>query len=509
MQPHRKIILALTLLLAGGSLSFTAAYGLRLRSDAYRHEVEAELSSFFNLPSEIGRIRGRTFSSRAFEDVTVHLPDRRDRVFSCKTAIWHETTEDGNEVNELDLLDGVLILGSDRWQRGDYRQLIKSGLGHDFGELHLSKVTLSRFEIGFERGSFSIRCGRASGTIDMDSGDEGVAYLNAYELNGFPIGEGVRIHARFCPKNGVEVSELTLSVPEVPLASTGIGPALKTEITHGRFAGRIQYVNPKGAEKPEVWISGDLIDADLAELTCGVPMGPFEGEFSVNVDRARLSDSVITHFYGRGVINNLSFSSFAPLLKLQSLSGSASLNLDVIDIALGHVNRLRLDGRARGLALQELLQRWGQGSASGMLAIRINNLDVVDDNIKSADIEITVLPPEGRPGTIDRTLLLGLAKQVLDFTWPSAIPQNLLPKQLAYTQFGARLLVRDNQLRILGTHGNRGDTILTIKVFGRDFGLVKEQPDTIDLKPYLSSFLERIRGYDPDRMRLWWGATGL
>jgi len=84
-----------------------------------------------------------------------------------------------------------------------------------------------------------------------------------------------------------------------------------------------------------------------------------------------------------------------------------------------------------------------------------------------------------------------------------------LPKQLEYTQIGARLLVRDNQLRILGTHGSRGDTILTIKVFGRDFGLVKEQLQTIDLKPYISSLLDRIRGYDPDRVRLWWGSVGL
>jgi len=504
MQPHRKTILVLTLLLTGGSLSFTTAYGLRLRSDFYRHKVEAKLTSFFELPSEIGRIRGRTFSSRAFEDVTVHLPGQRDRVFSCKTAIWHEVMEAGKEVNNLDLLDGVLVLGSDRWRRSDYRQLIKSGLGHDFGELNLSRVVLSRFEIGFERGSFSLRCRRASGTIDMSTPGEGVAYLNAYELNGFSIGEGVRIHARFSPKNGVEVSELTLSVPEVPLASTGIGSALQAEITHGRFAGRIQYIHPKGAERPEVWISGDLLDANLSELTCGIPLGPLEGAFSVNVDRARLSDSVITHFQGRGMINDLSFASFAPLLGVESLSGSASLNLDAIDIALGHVNRLRLDGSARDLSLQELLRRWGQGSATGMLAVRINNLDVVDDGIKSADIEITVVPPEGRPGTIDRTLLLGLAKRVLDFTWPSAIPQELLPAQLEYAQFGARLLVRDNQLRILGTHGSRGDTILTIKVFGRSFGLVKEQPETIDLKPYLDALLERIRGYDPDRVRLWW-----
>jgi len=508
MQPHRKIILALTLLLAGGSLSFTTAYGLRLRSDAYRHEVETELSDFFELPSEIGRIRGRTFSSRAFEDVVIHLPDRRDRVFSCKTAIWHENEKNGREVNTLDLLDGVLILGSDRWQRGDYRRVIKSGLGHDFDELHLSKVAMSGFEIAFRRGGFSLRIRRASGTIDMSDPEEGVAHLNAYELNGFAIGEGVRVHARFSPKNGVAVSELTLIVPEVPLASIGIGSTMGAKITRGRFAGRVQYLNPQGVQAPEVWISGDLLDADLAELTRGVPAGPFHGTVSVNVTRARLSDSVITHFRGRGMIHGLAFSSFAPLLGMKNLSGTASLNLDAIDIALGHVRRLRLDGSAEGLSLQELLQRWGQGSATGMLAIRINNLDVVDDNVKSADVEITALPPKGRPGTIDRTLLLGLARRVLDFNWPSAIPQRLLPEKLEYTKFGVRLLVRDNQLRVLGTHGRHGDTILTIKVFGRSFGLIHEQPQTIDLTPHLKNLLQRIRGYEQDRMWLWWESTG-
>jgi len=132
----------------------------------------------------------------------------------------------------------------------------------------------------------------------------------------------------------------------------------------------------------------------------------------------------------------------------------------------------------------------------------------VDDNVKSADVEITAVPPDGRPGTIDRTLLLGLARRVLDFNWPSAIPQRLLPEKLEYTQFGVRLLVRDNQLRVLGTHGAHGDTILTIKVFGRSFGLIHEQPQTIDLTPHLKKLLQRIRGYEQDRTWLWWEATG-
>lgn len=511
MRPHRKFLLALTILLAGGSLGLTAAYGFRLRSRSYRHEVERELSAFFELPCEVARIRGRTFSSRAFEGVKIYLHDRRDQVFSCRTAVWHELEQQGKPVNRLDLLNGVLILGSDQWDRSDYRQLLQSSLGHDFAELNLSQVLMSNFEIAFDRGNLSIRCRQASGTIDMSQSDLGIARLSAYELNGQPVDEGVRIHARFSPKSGIEVSELNLSLPEVPLASIGVGPALGGEITQGRFAGRVQYLDQATSDEPEVLIEGELADADLSELTRGVHLGPIQGRFSVVVDQARLYRSVVTHFRGRGDITDFSFNAFAPLLERSSLSGSASFHVDEVDLALGRINRLRLEGIVRDLSLQEWLQRWGHGSAQGQLAVRVNNLDVVGETIKSADVVITAVPPENKPGTIDRTLLVGVAEKVLNFSWPQSLPKGILPKQVEYTKFGLRLHVQDNRLRILGNHGTDNDTILTVKapaglrrLLGDSIGLVKEPSGTIDLGPHLANLLRQIRTYDPDHVRQWW-----
>jgi len=485
-------------------LGFTTAYGLWIGSDSHRRQVEEELTAFFELPCEVGGIRPRTFDSRAFEDVVIYLRDRRDRVFSCERAIWQDVERRGELASRLELHNGVLLLGSDKWQGGDYQQLIQSGLGHDFEALDLAEVSLSAFEIGFARGVFSLRCRDVSGSVDLSDSEEGVARLSAYELNGLSVPDGVRIYARFSPRNGVDVSELVLTLPEVPLASVGLSELLSGRVSRGRFAGRVQYLAGTEEEPPEVWVRGDLVDADLAELTAGMPLGPFEGTFSVNVHAARVSDSVITHFQGRGRIRDLSFDAFAPLFGLDALSGSASLDFHQVDLALGRINRVRIGGSIKGISLEQILQRWGNGSATGRLAVRIHNLDIEGETIRSADIQVTAIPPVGEPGTIDRTLLLGVAERLFDFSWPAGLPQRLLPEHLEYTEFGMRLLVQDNRLRILGTHGADGDTILTLRVFGKPFGLVKEQSGVIDLGPHIRELLGRARSYDPGRVREWW-----
>jgi hypothetical protein len=502
MRPHRKFLLVLAVVLVGGSIGWTAGYGLHLRSESYRKEVEHNLSLFFDLPCNVGRISGRTFSSRAFEDVEVWLPDRRDRVFSCRRAIWKEAASEGEPAKRLELIDGTLVLGSDRWRGDDYRQVFQSGLGHNFQDLDLSHVELSSFQILFDRGEVQVHCGDASGTVEMSDPQDGVAHLIAHELNDYRVTQGVRIDARFLPKNGVEVSEFVLALPEVPLAAIGVGPALKGNITDGRFSGRIHY--EKTDERPEIWLEGVLTDADLSQLTRAVPLGPFVGRVSVDVRGARVSDSLVTHLRGRGEITGLSLASFGPLLGVPSLSGNATFKLDAVDIAVGHVNRLRLTGSLGGLVLEEWLRPWGYGSASGQLQVRVNNLDVVEDKIESADIEVTVLPPRGRPGTIQRALLLTAAEQAFNMTWPESLPRDLLPEEVEYAQFGMRLLVRDNQLRILGTHGKDGDAILTIKVWGRPLSVLKEQVGTIDLGPPLADLLSRARRADPSRVRQWW-----
>lgn len=482
-------------------MAWNAYYGLHIRSEAYRAEVENDLSLFFELPCDLGSIRGHTFDSRVFDDITLWLPGRRDRVFSCRRAIWHEK-ENGDERNELDLIDGVLILGTDRWQSDDYRQVFQSSLGHDFEDLNLHRVGMSGFEISFARSDVTILCRNTSGTIDMSDPDDGIAHLRAYELNGYHIRQGVAIYARFSPENGVEVSEFVLTLPEVPLASVGIGAALNGNITAGTFAGQIEYNATK--PQPEVWLRGELLDVNLEEMTSALPLGPFSGRLSISVDWAKVVDSVVTRFRGRGTLTDFSFAPFAPLLGLESLSGSATFSIDPADLALGHVNRLRLDGHVDDLTLEQLLHPLGAGSATGKLAVRINHLDIADDNIRAADIEVYVVPPADGPGTIDQDLLLTAAERLLDFSWPEAIPKRLLPEKVEYAEFGVRLLVRDNQLRVLGTHGPDGKTVLTIIVFGKRLGLVTEPSGTIDLGPVIDDVLARIRSYDPDRVREWW-----
>ncbi|MFQ5424156.1 MAG: hypothetical protein ACE5F9_09270 [Phycisphaerae bacterium] len=502
MRPHRLVLLLISVVVVGGSLGLSAGYGLYHRSDAYRHRVEADLSEFFEMPCDVGRIRPRSFSGRDFENVTLWLPDRRDRVFFCERATWREVERAGGPTNELDLLSGVLTLGTDRWQTTDYYKVFASGLGHDFEDLDLSRVGLSDFEVSFARRNLSIHCRQTGGTIDMSDPAEGVAHLVAYELNGYRVRQGVQIVARFSPRNGVEVSELFLELPEVPLARIGLSPTLGSGISCGRFAGGIEYCSASPVD--EVILRGTLTDVDLSEFSDRLPFGPVRGQLSVTVDEARMAGSVVTHLRGRGEITGLSLDSFAPLLRRDFLAGEADLNIQWVDLALGHVNRLVLDGRVDGLALEAILNPLGRGAAAGTLAIEVHSLRVVDDAIESADIEITAVPPAGRAGTIDRTLLLNAAQTAAHFSWPDWLPSSLVPDEIEYSRFGVRLLVRDNKMRILGTHGADGKTILTIRLAGRSFGVVKEQSSQIDLTPWIDRLLARARSYDPDGVRRWW-----
>ncbi len=504
MSRRRWVILGMACLLGGGSLIWTAGYGLYLRGESYRRDVEHGLTDFFNLPCRVGSIRGHTFSSRTFRDVEVWLPGQRHRVFFCRQAIWREIDQRGQDAFELDLNDGELMLGGDRWARSDYQQVFESGLGHDFRDLHLTHVNMANFSIRFASGPLTIRCQQTSGRIDMNQGTEGVAHLVAYELNDHRVDQGVRIDARFLPESGVNVSEFVLLLPEVPLNATGIGPALGGDVLHGSFSGRMQY--RKTSDGAVLLLDGALENADLSELTTMLTWGPLHGNLSVRLYEARVSHSTVTHLRGHGVVSDLSLAEFGPLRGRPALAGTATLNLDAVDLAMGHVNRLRMDGVLWGLSLEAWLQLLGRGSATGEVTIRINNLDIVADSIRSADVEVSAVPPATGPGTIDQDLLVSAAEHLFNFAWPESLPKRILPEHVEYAQFGVRLLVRDNQLRILGTHGSDGDTILTSRARGTPIGLIREPDGTIDLTPYLSARRARVRSYDPNRVRRWLGS---
>lgn len=501
MPPHRKLLLSVCILLGGGSLAWTAGYGLYLRSDGYRAGVIEDLVKFFEMPCDVARIRPSTFSSRVFEDVRVWLPNRRDQVFRCRRAVWHEGKVDGRESNHLELVDGILNLGTDRWQLSDYRQVFQSGLGHDFEDLNLDEISLRDFEMGFVRGTVAIRCRDTSGILEMKSPTDGVARLVAYELNGYRIEQGVQIDARFTPKMGINVSQVHLRLPHVPLATLDLSRSLGAEITTGQFAGSIEYRGMQ--DDPEAIVQGDLIDADLAQLTARLPIGPLTGRVRARLEHGRITHSVLTHLRGEGEVAGLTLAPFAVLVGQQTLAGEARFNLHVIDLALGHVRRLVFDGEVRGASLAQWLNLWGRGAATGELTVQVHSLRVADDRIEWGDIEINAVPAPGQRGTIDRGLLLELAEKAGGLSIPDFL-RNQLPEKISYARLGLRLQIRNNQLRILGTHGDKGDTILTIELFGRPIGVLSSLSATINLEPWLQLALDRLRAYDPQRMREWW-----
>ncbi|HWL94764.1 MAG TPA: hypothetical protein VNT79_14685, partial [Phycisphaerae bacterium] len=342
MNKSRLLILLAAVVVSLGSLVLTSAYAIHLRSEGYRREVEQDLSGFFQLPCEVGGIRGKTFSSREFQDVVIHLPDRRDQVFACQRAIWHEDLIEGRPTQRLELSNGVLHLGSDRWQHGDYHTVFESGLGHDFAAMKLGRVHLADFKVAFQRQEFVLECGGVVGEVDFQGQEEGTARLEAFELNGMPVREGVSIVARFSLRKGVDVKDVTLELPEVPLSKIGLESALSGEITQGSFAGTVRYTSPKDEDAPEVWLSGKLQDSKLSELSRRLPFGPFEGTLSVRIEEARVAKGMLTDLRGRGEVHDLSFAPFAALLGVARLSGRASFDLNPVDISRGTIHKLEI-----------------------------------------------------------------------------------------------------------------------------------------------------------------------
>lgn len=484
-------------LVIGGSLVVHLGLALYLRSDAYLARVAHHVGDYFKMPCDMARVVRMTYASTGFDGVQIWLPDRRDRVFHCERAVW--TMLSGAEAGrvDLDLLRGTLALGTDKWRLEDYRQVLESGLRHDFDDIR--RVRLEDFAITFRRKALLVSADRATGTIRFETGDLGIADLQAYVFNGSPVHEPIRIHARFLPHGQALIDEMILEIPAVPLAGLKLDEAVGSPVTRGHFAGRLEYreANPQ----PRVTLEGRLSDVDLSELTKRLPGGPLHGTAEVTLERAELEGTLPTRVRGRARLSDVVLDDIGRAFGLQRLSGRAELNIADAEIDTRQIKRLVINGRVGDAELIDVLRPLGRGEATGRLTIVVNALRIENDRIVAADIDIAAAPLPGQTATIDRDLLLSAAERVAGFSWPSALPKRLLPEKIEYAQFGLRLLVSDNQLRVLGTHGTDGETILTIRVLGREFGLVKQWPGSIDLTPWVDELLSRISGYDPRDVR--------
>jgi len=489
---RRALLLWVCVLGGGGSLLATAGYGLRLHSAPFRRQMERELADFFDLPCDIGAIRPLTFSSRAFDEVAVWLKDRRARVFQCRLAVWHERRVNGSEIHDLDLADGAMTLDLDRWQPVDYADVLDAGLRRDYTAARLDRVRLTDFDLQVRAGAIEMRCGEAEGEVSLADPSDGRARLAAAELNGHRPLEPIQVHARFSHARGVQFRELVLTVPEMPLAAVGVDRALDVATSGGRFRGRIEY--RQDGSIPHLRVSGHVADVALHELTAALPTGPLHGLLDVAIDEAQIVNRSLSRLLGHAEVRGLRLADISSLLGGHRLSGSADLSIRAIDAADGGIRHLLADGGARDVALEDLSAFFDYGRATGRLRVVLNGLRVREGAIEWADLRVESVPAPGQAaaGWFDRRLLLTGLREFVDVTWPEKVPPEVLPGEIEYRRLGVRLLVEHNRLRVLGTHGPRRDTILTIRLLGMDVGVVKSLRREIDLTPWLAEVRRRL-----------------
>jgi len=505
MRRHRYIILALIVLAVSGSIGFTSWYAARLHSKHYLHDVEQQVTEFFGMPCQIAEVRPRSFYSRDFLDVTINMRETNAQVFNCELATWREGVEASGTGHRLELQNGRFVLGDALWEMQRYKHLIRPEIGADIGELNLRVLRLEDFAIQFERDGFQLSCSKAGGDVVFTDSNSGTATFVANRLNGRDVPDGVRIVANLISKPVLSVSDIRLTVPALPLPDLGLDAVLGTTPTSGVFAGKVAYMAGADGSPNQAELEGLLQDVQLAEFTQRAPYGPYEGRAGIRVDRARIANRSITHFRGGGRLDDVVLAPLATPLGFDRLDGVASFVFDEINLALSKVERIRFNGRVERISLEQLLRKWGKGSATGVVKVRIDNFEMVGETIRAADIEVSVAPPANQKGFIDRALLLDAAERGFGFEWPAALPKRLLPAKIEYVDIGARLLVRDNKLRVLGTHGSDGRAIITIRepVFGRALTIFGEPGRVYDLTPYVKQVLETIQSYQPDEVKQW------
>lgn len=494
---RRRILLVVTVLVVCGSLSATLGYGLYLRSDRYRTGLQRGLADRLNLRVTIGRVRALTTTSRAFHDISATLPTRGDEVFRCAKAVWHDQTRNGQPRFSLDLVDGWLLVGTHKWSQADYRAMLESGLGLEVADLSLRQVHLDRVDLEWWHPDFALKVRDAIGEVLYDQRGHGRASLIARDLNGQPTEEPIRITARFTPGAGLRFHEVQLEVPVIPLSRLGLDQLLRGEVTHGVFRGRLGYRESGAREFIE--LRGSLEDARLEELTEPVIGGPFRGGVDVVIDEVVFIDRRLDRLRFRGRLSDLSLVEIVPFLRSSTLQSQVQLRVHQASLRGTAVEYLSATGQATDLSLEAISALVGRGTVTGRLRVQIHDLRVVDDRLQRAEVDLIAVPPNDSPGTIDRALLEWASQELLGLD-----VARILPERIEYAKLGVNLVIEGQTLRVYGTHGRKGKTILTVRVLGRDIPLVGQFDRAFEVGPLVSTIRQRIESYELERFRQWW-----
>jgi hypothetical protein len=506
LAPRRKILLTATLVLSLGSLATTLGYGLHLRSDAYRDGVADKLANRLRLNVSLASVEPLTFHARRLHDITLRSTRRDEDVFHCDVAEWRNLTRNGTRDFTIQISDGWLLVGSHGWGSSDYRELLASGLGHDFAKLGIREVRLQRIDLRWRYPGLEFQAQQAHGALTFDTDGVGRASLEAPTLNGFPVDEPIRIAARFRPGENLMFHEVILTAPEAPLRALGLEAFLGGDISQGRFAGDVRFRQRDG--QSIVTVSGAVNDALLEELTRPLETGPVSGKVDVVVNQAAFENRQLTSLKFSGALSNVAVDPIGAILRAPTLGGVVDLRIHWAafergpGFERGRLAHLSAEGAARDVELSALTTLLGGGKITGRLRAEIHALQVVDDHLTHAHVTLEAVPPNGKSGTIDRELLSRISRETLGFDATTIVPSVI--HELEYTRLGVDLELNGQTLRVRGTHGLYSDTILTLRIFGREIGVVKAPDRTFTVDDPMALLRRTVEEVDPDDIRHWW-----
>ena len=479
----------------------TLAYALYFRTDAYRRDVEARLTDFFQLPTEVGRIEPHTFRSRVFRDVRIWLPDRRDGIFTCPVAVWTRSRSADHAGVLLDLNGGRLSIGSDRWLPEDYRRVLRSAFSKNLADLNIRQVNLNGMDLIWPRSDASLTAEKVTGRIIFDGNRQGRATLITQSLNGREVAAPIHIFARLAPGEDDFLPEVRLSVPDMPIAALNLDRVLRAPIATGRFEGTITYRQRGPVE--DIEITGEADNLDLGELTARVPFGPIEGRVSVRIDGARIRDGLLESLRFSGRLDQLVLGPLARRAGYPEITGRLYLRVLEAQLEDRRLLKLTATGRIESVSLDAFTRRLGRGMVRGDLAVRLNAVQIVDEKLTALDADFDVQPSPGRPGTIDRELLVGALRELIGSQVLQSL-EKLLPERISYAHIGGKVLAQNGRIRILGaSRDGRHDSLITLRVLEQEIPLAAPTR-TFPVQSLLDAVGAQARGIDLRALRNWW-----
>jgi hypothetical protein len=502
MIRRRQWLTVLCLLLAPGTLASSVVYALHLCGPGYRKTLEQRLSDRLGMVVEVDAVRPFGFYGRQLMDTRVFMEPGGPEVFRGSATYRKPATRRAGEEYILTLSRGFVFVGTTQWRGPEFERMLRGGLGHSFLAMGLREVRLSEMDIRFAHGATEFEASDATGVLIFDDDGIGRASVSCTRFNGVEVDEAVNISVRFTPTERAppRFHHVRLTVPTMPLSALGLERLIDKPVTRGTFRGTINY-HRMDEYGEEVTLTGSVADADLEALTASTAFGPLRGTVRIDLEEALFQHQTLKRIKGSGQVYDLDLSGVAPGL-IEDPSG-ATLELRIVDMDWreGRWNRLTGSGHGANLSLEPIARLIGQGPVTGTASMDIRSFAVIDDKLAFTDAVITAVPPSDQPGVIGRELLAVLGEQ-----WIGLDLRDMLPERVEYREFGARLTIEDGQLRVRGTHGTDGRTILTVVLFGQPWGIVREPRRTFDVPDIVALLRERAEQITADDIQSWWDA---